>query len=367
MSDRANQLGHKWEAEYWNRRGELRVCGAIAQAVREVLTEAPAPAQPPTVVHVPIPEGNESRYVEVLREQSLKPCPGCNQSDGWCECPDDCKCAWCVEAAQPVAEPSDNDTINKLRTTLKACRMKFLDYVDIHQEKGNVDKAKSNQRMVDLCTRTLQESQATLPPSSSGLSVEEIGTMNCPICGKDKPHSHVCANCGRAGLQIQFSAADAKVVICPHCTTQFSCHDPKNDPRFQIINTVLPEEKAATWWQVEGRLIDPDTEDVPWYDKRGELAQIAYIAGFTEALSQQAGHTASLEARHRTLLDNYDKMEAERDRLREIVRIGVEECGKAEARADSLSLLLREKLLPIIKRWHLGERGKTHSTPRPSA
>ena len=63
-------------------------------------------------------------------------------------------------------------------------------------------------------------------------------------------------------------------------------------------------------------------------------------------------YAASLEARHRTLLDNYDKMEAERDRLREIVRIGVEECGNAKSRADSLSLLLREvpTWIPVSER-----------------
>jgi hypothetical protein len=22
------------------------------------------------------------------------------------------------------------------------------------------------------------------------------------------------------------------------------------------------------WWQEDGRMIDPDTEDVPWFDKR---------------------------------------------------------------------------------------------------
>lgn len=52
---------------------------------------------------------------------------------------------------------------------------------------------------------------------------------------------------------------------------------------------------------------------------------------------------ASLEARHRTLLDNYDKMEAERDRLREIVRIGVEECGKAGVRADKAEADTKER------------------------
>lgn len=24
-------------------------------------------------------------------------CPGCGCADGWCECPDECECAWCIE------------------------------------------------------------------------------------------------------------------------------------------------------------------------------------------------------------------------------------------------------------------------------
>ena len=42
------------------------ICNPKARAK----AEAPAPAQPTTVVHAPVPEGNESRYVGVLREQS---------------------------------------------------------------------------------------------------------------------------------------------------------------------------------------------------------------------------------------------------------------------------------------------------------
>lgn len=33
------------------------------------------------------------------------------------------------------------------------------------------------------------------------------------------------------------------------------------------------------WWEKTGKSIDPDTEDVPWYDKRKELARMAYEAG----------------------------------------------------------------------------------------
>ena len=33
------------------------------------------------------------------------------------------------------------------------------------------------------------------------------------------------------------------------------------------------------WWSTDGRYIDPDTEDVPWFDKRKELAALAFIAG----------------------------------------------------------------------------------------
>ncbi|MDR3392459.1 MAG: hypothetical protein P4L77_12080 [Sulfuriferula sp.] len=33
------------------------------------------------------------------------------------------------------------------------------------------------------------------------------------------------------------------------------------------------------WWNSQGRMIDPDTEDVPWFDKREALCEAAYDAG----------------------------------------------------------------------------------------
>lgn len=39
------------------------------------------------------------------------------------------------------------------------------------------------------------------------------------------------------------------------------------------------EVLAGKWWDAAGRFIDPDTDDVSWYDKREELAKLAFIAG----------------------------------------------------------------------------------------
>lgn len=38
-------------------------------------------------------------------------------------------------------------------------------------------------------------------------------------------------------------------------------------------------ERFRAWWNTEGVFYDPDTEDVPWFDKRRELAEYAFIAG----------------------------------------------------------------------------------------
>lgn len=33
------------------------------------------------------------------------------------------------------------------------------------------------------------------------------------------------------------------------------------------------------WWESEGKYIDPDFADVPWFDKRKALAEAAFNAG----------------------------------------------------------------------------------------
>ncbi len=46
------------------------------------------------------------------------------------------------------------------------------------------------------------------------------------------------------------------------------------------------------WWQEEGKMIDPDTEDVPWFDKRQALADLAFEAGTQCGMARAANYTA---------------------------------------------------------------------------
>ena len=46
------------------------------------------------------------------------------------------------------------------------------------------------------------------------------------------------------------------------------------------------------WWQEEGKMIDPDTEDVPWFDKRQALAELAFKAGIKCGMERAANYTA---------------------------------------------------------------------------
>lgn len=42
------------------------------------------------------------------------------------------------------------------------------------------------------------------------------------------------------------------------------------------------------WWEREGSFLDPDTDDVPWFDKREGLAAMAFRA----AMAQSGNYTA---------------------------------------------------------------------------
>lgn len=53
------------------------------------------------------------------------------------------------------------------------------------------------------------------------------------------------------------------------------------------IKPVADDKAARAWWLKDGVYIDPDTEDVDWYDKRAELAQMAYIAGYKRGTEDQ--------------------------------------------------------------------------------
>jgi hypothetical protein len=50
------------------------------------------------------------------------------------------------------------------------------------------------------------------------------------------------------------------------------------------------------WWAKDGRFYDPDTDDVPWFDKRKELAAVAFTAGAGETKRQRDRLLAALKA-----------------------------------------------------------------------
>lgn len=67
-------------------------------------------------------------------------------------------------------------------------------------------------------------------------------------------------------------------------TTKFT-----NKKTKQKTKHVIPveETKAREWWRSEGVYLDPDTDQVDWYDKRQELAETAFIAGYKLAVEHQ--------------------------------------------------------------------------------
>lgn len=54
-------------------------------------------------------------------------------------------------------------------------------------------------------------------------------------------------------------------------------------PLFPSSQADLREALAFDdWWLADGQYIDPDTSDVPWFDKRRGLAEAAFKAGRTK-------------------------------------------------------------------------------------
>ena len=44
------------------------------------------------------------------------------------------------------------------------------------------------------------------------------------------------------------------------------------------------------WWNREGQFYDPDTEDVPWYDKRKALAEKSWMVAKAMSTNYTADH-----------------------------------------------------------------------------
>lgn len=51
------------------------------------------------------------------------------------------------------------------------------------------------------------------------------------------------------------------------------------------------------WWQEQGRMLDPDTEDVPWFDKRESLAHLAFDEGVKIGMARAGNYVANSAVR----------------------------------------------------------------------
>jgi hypothetical protein len=56
---------------------------------------------------------------------------------------------------------------------------------------------------------------------------------------------------------------------------------PVDQEAAEAKGTGMSEETKGfeEWWERDGMYIDPDTSDVPWFDKRKGLAECAFVAG----------------------------------------------------------------------------------------
>ena len=55
-------------------------------------------------------------------------------------------------------------------------------------------------------------------------------------------------------------------------------------------------ETFDEWWARKGRFIDPDTEDVPWFDKRKALAEEAFRAAVAQSGTSRVGHGSCMRS-----------------------------------------------------------------------
>lgn len=55
------------------------------------------------------------------------------------------------------------------------------------------------------------------------------------------------------------------------------------------------EKLFEDWWNKDGRFIDPDTSDVPWFDKRKGLAAYAFEAAMQMSRNYTADDAVSAD------------------------------------------------------------------------
>lgn len=117
---------------------------------------------------------------------------------------------------------------------------------------------------------------------------------------------------------------------------------PELTEKIENLRRLAVEPEFDKWWAKQGIFIDPDTEDVSWFDKRKELAGIAFIAGF--ALANDALPIIEAEAEEIRLTAERANREAQLAcDLRSSQDEVIERCAKAiEDLSPEAAMWLRE-------------------------
>lgn len=88
------------------------------------------------------------------------------------------------------------------------------------------------------------------------------------------------------------------------------------------------------WWNDHGRFLDPDIVGVSWFDKRKELAGLAYVAGRMSVpkWTPFVGQPVPQPERHLEESREYAQhLRVEREELRRALTLLVEACHKRDA------------------------------------
>lgn len=104
---------------------------------------------------------------------------------------------------------------------------------------------------------------------------------------------------------------DEKAIeIALGCYSEGGCAGLDERERREVVTDIISAYLAASpspsmemevvatfqdWWNSDGRFLDPDTSDVPWFDKREALAEYAYDAALSQAQSALAAMRAQKE------------------------------------------------------------------------
>lgn len=106
----------------------------------------------------------------------------------------------------------------------------------------------------------------------------------------ERPFEWHCAGCGAPGMQRSCDCVTDVICRCidgkhEHGVKKGSRNiaPPLAAERNPYAATMTEEQLFDDWWARTGKGLDPDTEDVPWYDKRKGLAQAAFAAAMAQS------------------------------------------------------------------------------------